>query len=287
MTITIQFQRPLQTVQSTFNGTVNVGFNVTEAGTFHIPLTFDNFSDAVPDLSITGIALTTSSNGAGSNTISGTAGKFNNVRVGDILSDVSTGTLTPKDTVARTVHSFEGLDYVVYSNSFTSSTLGVQAGDSVSGIGIPTNTVVDRIEYSTRRLFLSNEATATGETELTITPAVRVTAVRTSTAPSNPNQIEIDTTVATNGTNSTLTVKNGAREAVFGVLRLAPVNDSNGSRASFNIGFSSIPGSSVRGSANGLNPINHSALTFSGAGSFSFNGDAFLTEARVPRPLSA
>ena len=279
--VAIAFQR-LQTIASTFNTTIAPGFTVTQGAKFHIPLTFDGFSSAVTPRTVTATTVATAANGSGVTTITGTAGKFDQVRVGDIIDSLTTGTLAARAAVTVACATFQGLSYIVYPHTLDSTTLNVRAGDTVAGTGIGASAVVDRIEYATRRIFVTVASTATGGAiTITFQSPARVTAVRTSTAVANPNQIDLDTTAATNGVASTLVILNGAREAVFAVLAITPVGDSTAGRVSINLGVSLLPGSNVVGSADGLNPITHSTLAFTGAGSFNLSGDTFLTDARA------
>lgn len=275
----ISVQRALQTTTQEFVGELEAGFVLESGDRIFLPLLIDNFSG--PDISVTGINLT-----ATESTISGSAGKFDNIRPGDILSAVTTGSITANDPVAlNNIYTASGLKFVVYPESYTSVNLGVHAGDAITGTGIPASTFVERIDYDTRRIYITNACTATAiQTDVEVTPPVRVVAVRKSTATSNPNQIDIDSVVGTNGTNSTLTFVNGARDAVFAVLRITPVDSTTSATARFNVDVAYVAGDAVMGSPAGFNGLNFTSLTYTGLGVFNFNLDTFLATARIPQP---
>jgi hypothetical protein len=279
------FQRPLVTQASIFDATVTPGF-ITEdnADKFYLPIMYDNFT--IPNLTP---VVNTTTGQARLNAV--TAGDFDNVRVGDIVSSLSAGALTAKATIDRSCYAVKGQFYVVYPVTFTSSTLGVKVGDAVTGATanvIPANTVVDKIDYATRRIFLSNAVGTAGDIidVLTFTPPVRVTAVRPSTATTNANQIDIDSTIATGANGATATIKGGAREAISHVLRIEPVDTTVGSRVAYQISVSILAGTAVVGSASGNSDIDFTTLAYVTVGTYNFDADVFLLAARLPRPVS-
>lgn len=277
--VAVSFKRELITTQSTVNVDIIPGYLNETSDAMYLPLLVDDFT--APDLSITGCTLTSAAT-----KIVGTAGKFDDVRIGDIVSAASTGTLTAKATVERACGTFTGLKFVVYPSTNNSTNLGVKVGDAVTGTGIPANTVVDKIDHSTRRIFLDKNVTANGsEVTLTFAPPVRVTAVRPSTASSNANEIDIDSTVATNGANSTITIKTGGREAAVAILKITPVGSTSNGRVNVNVGFSSIAGAELVGTADGQ-PANMNTRGYSSLGSLVIDADAYFLAARVPRPTN-
>lgn len=270
----ITVKRPLAVTTSEEALVTTPGFLSEASEHVYLPFVFDDF--ATPNQSITGCTLTN-----GATKIVGTAGKFDDVRVGDIIVSASTGTLTAKSTVTRDCSTFTGLKYVVYPSTNNAGNLGVQVGDAVSGTGIPANTVVDRIDHSTRRIFLDKAATAVGaEVTLTFTPPIRVTAVRKSTATANANEIDIDTTVASTGSNSTVVVKNGANEAVPVVFRITSLGSDINANVTFKVAAAKLDGLGVQGAAAGFNGLTYGSLTYIGVGDVGFNADTFLTNAR-------
>lgn len=277
----ISIIRPLQTTTASFVGDIGAGSVVEIGDANYVPLFFENFNP--PDISITNITLT-----ANATTISGTVGKFDNVRPGDIVSTTSVGAFDAKPAVAvNNVYTVSGKNFVIYPETYTSTNLGVQAGDAILGTGIPASTFVERIDHSTRQIFITNACTASGvQTDIEVQPPIRVTAVRTSSAGTNANQIDIDSTVSVGGTDATLTITPGASLAVFAVLRFVPIDNTINSIARLDIGVSYISGNSVVGSADGLHGLEFTTLPYSGAGSFQFDADTFLTAARLPRPAN-
>lgn len=279
------FQRQLQQIIAAYAGEVTTGFLYEAGNKFYIPFTYDNFS--TPDLSPV-VNCTT-----GQSRLNATvAGSLDTVRVGDIVSALSgSGALTAKATIDRDCYAPKGQKYVVYPSTFTAGTLGVKAGDAVTGATasvIPSNTVVDKIDYDTFRIFLNNAIGSAGDVvdTLTFAPPARVTAVRTSTATSNANQVDIDTTIATGASGVTATIKNGAKEAVSHVLRIEPLDNTTGSKVGYTVSVSVLNGDDVKGSANGLNNIDVETLTYTTVGTYNFDGDAFLVKARLPRPTT-
>lgn len=279
------FQRQLQQIITAYAGDIDTGYIHEEANKFYIPFTFNNFTS--PDLTPTVNATTSQTK-----LTAATAGGFDNVRVGDVLVSLSgSGALTTKATFDRTCYCPRGQKYVVYPHTFTSETLNVQAGDAVTsattnvlGAGI----TVDKIDYASRRIFLSAAVGTAGDAVdvLTFAPPVRVTAVRTSTALTNANQIDIDSTIATGGSGLTATIQNGAKEAVSHVVRIEPINNSTGSKVTYTVSVSILSGTDVIGAPNGLNNINVTTLAYSTVGTYNFDADEFLVKARLPRPAT-
>jgi len=215
----------------------------------------------------------------------GTAGVFDSgIYVGDIITSVTTGSLTSPSTSTISCYTSSGLNYIVYPHTYTSSNLPMQSGDAISGTGIPSSTQVNTIDYTNRRIYLTNACTADGIATLTITPAIRVIAVRPSTATSNPNQIDISTTIATTITFATLTVLPGALDGMFGCLSLVPIGSSTSGKATFSVSAATLDGTKALGSISGFNGVDVTALSYGVLGTFSVNIDSFLLNARVPSP---
>lgn len=276
----ISIKRQLQSITADFNGTVETGFLYESAGKFYLPLTLDDFS--APDITLTAVAGALNA----TKLTSAVVGKFDNIREGDIVTSTSVGALTPPADTVRNCYTVKDLKYIVYADTFNASNLNVQAGDAVTGTGIGTNAVVDKIDYPTRRIFLSVASTASAAVDVTFEHPVRVTAVRTSKATANANQVDIDGTVSTAIVNSSVVFTPGAREAVMGVLQLQPVSNSTGSRLSYNAFISILDGTKVIGAANGLNNIDVASLNYVSIGTFGIELDRFLLTARVPSPTS-
>lgn len=279
------FQRQLQQILASYAGTVTTGFLYEAGNKFYIPITYDNFT--TPDLTPSVNATV-----GQSKLVASTAGAFDNVRIGDIVESLSGGgALTALTTVTHSCYAPEGQMYVVYPSDLTSVTLNVQAGDAVTSLTadvVPASTVVDKIDYNTRRIFLSNAVGVAGDVidDLTFAAPARVTSVRPSTSATNANEIDIDTTVSTGGSGLTATIVNGAREAVSHVVRLEPISNTTGSKVTYTASVSVLTGTEVKGAANGLNNINVENLNYTTVGSYSFDGDSFLINARLPRPAS-
>lgn len=275
-----EFKRRALVTQTDYTAQVAIGFNSSSASAFYIPVRYSNFK--IPDSTITG-ATTVSASGV----ITGTVGSFDALKVGDRLIDVSVGALGTAITVDRDCNQILGTNKLIYESSFTSSTLGVKAGDVASGTDIPVGAFVEYIDYAERTIYLSESIdTLTDETApidtITFTAPVRVTAVRTSTAATNPNQIEVTPAIATGGTDVTLTIEHGATEAVFSVIRLVPL-DSTSTQARMSIDVAYLPGTAVKPSDNGLNGITPTTYNYSNVGTLQFDADRFLLDAGLPR----
>jgi hypothetical protein len=285
MSISSFVQLPLVTAYSNYAFQYFVGFLTEDSTNEYLPITITQFS--IPTFTIPNVPLVLSAT-----TLTGVSGAFDNVRVGDIIQSVSTGAITAKSLVARTGFFLpSGSKFVVYPESYNSSTLGVKAGDAVtvtaSGTGIPVNSVVTRIDHASRTIYINNAITGASKiADLDFTPPTRVTAVRTSTATLNPNQIDFDSAVGTANASSTLTILPGAREAVFAALRLTPVSNSSAGQLNVNVAFATLPGSGVVGSANGLNNIDPTVLSYSTVGTIPVQLSKFLLDARVPAPTT-
>jgi hypothetical protein len=282
--VSIAIKRTILNTLADFTSSLVLGVPKEISGSFYIPFSLDSFS--APNISITGCTLTSTQT-----RINGTASAFDNVRVGDIVTSTSTGTLTAKTALTvDNCYTAQGLPFVTYPHTVDLATVGVKAGDAVSGGGIAANTKVDKIDYDSRRIYLTENCSATGiQTSgniLTFTPPIRVTAVRPSTATANANQIDIDTSVATSGAASTVVITPGAGEAVAYVLKVTPVDNTTGSQLSSTVEFALVPGTAVVGSTTGYNNLTFTTLTYLSLPAIKFDLDSYLTAARFPRPAS-
>jgi hypothetical protein len=272
---TVTFKRALQTLTSTYTASVITGIITETAGKFYLPISLDSFD--APDISIDGCTLTSTQT-----KISGTTGAFDNVRVGDVVTSTSTGTLTAKSTVTiNACYVVKLLSYIIYPD--TADISGIKAGDAVTGTGIGADCLVDKIDTVNRIIYLTVANTAAGANNITFTPPVRVTAVRKSTATANANQIDIDTTVATTGAASTVVITPGAGEAVIAVLKIEPLSNTTGGKLNINIAVSYGDGADVKGSTTGYSDLTFSTLSYSSLSTFGIDADTFLVDARLPR----
>lgn len=274
------FKRRALVTESDYTAEVAIGFNTSTASAFYVPVRYSNFS--IPDLEITGITTVTATA-----TIQGTVGAFDTLKVGDRLSAVSAGALGTPATVTRACNQILETDKLIYDSAFNSTNLGIKAGDVASGTDIPVGAFVEYIDYAERTIYLSEVIpTLTNEAapidDITFTAPCRITAVRTSTAASNPNQIEVSPAIGTGATGVTLTIEYGATEAVFSVLRLVPL-DSTSTQARYSVDVAYLPGTAVKPSDNGLNGITPDTYNYSNIGTLQFDGDRFLLDAGLPR----
>lgn len=217
------------------------------------------------------------------------AGAFDKVRVGDFLTAIATGSLTAKSNVSITnAYLASGLKEITYDETYNSTNLGVKSGDAITvasaGTGIPVSTIVTKVDYVARKIYVSNALTETKLAALSVTPKIRVTAVRKSTAVANPNEIDFDSTVATTGVAGNVTIKGGAVDGVFTVLRITPVDSLTNSKATLSIASATLNGSEVKGSTEGFNGLVYDTLTYSSIGQYQTDLDTYRTLAGVNPP---
>lgn len=220
------------------------------------------------------------------------AGAFDNVRVGDFITAVATGSLTAKSNVSVTnAYLASGLKEITYDETYNSTNLGVKSGDAITvasaGTGIPANTIVTKIDYTNRKIYVDKALTETKLANLTITPKIRVTAVRKSTATANANEIDFDSTVATTGVAGNVTIKGGAVDGVFTVIRVTPVDSLTNAKATLSIASATLNGSEVKGSTEGFNGLVYDTLTYSNIGQYQTDLDTYRTLAGVAAPTGA
>ncbi len=217
------------------------------------------------------------------------AGAFDKVRVGDFITAVATGSLTAKSNVTVTAaYLASGLKEITFDETYNSTNLGVKSGDAITvasaGTGIPANTIVTKIDYLARKIYVDKALTESKVANLQVTPKIRVTAVRKSTAVANPNEIDFDSTVATTGVAGNATIKGGAVDGVFTVLRITPVDSLTNSKATLAISSATLTGAEVKGSTEGFNGLVYDTLTYSNIGQYQTDLDTYRTLAGVNPP---
>jgi hypothetical protein len=220
------------------------------------------------------------------------AGAFDNVRVGDFITAVATGSLTAKSNVAvNNVYLASGLKEITYDENYNSTNLGVKSGDAITvasaGTGIPANTIVTKIDYVARKIYIDKALTESKVASVSVTPKIRVTAVRKSTATANANEIDFDSTVATTGVAGNVTIKGGAVDGVFTILKVTPVDSLTSAKAVITIDTVSLNGSEVKGSVEGFNGLVYDTLTYNNIGRYETDLDTYRTLAGVAAPTGA
>jgi len=220
------------------------------------------------------------------------AGAFDKVRVGDFITAIATGSLTAKSNVAvNNVYLASGLKEITYDETYNSTNLGVKSGDAITvasaGTGIPANTIVTKIDYVNRKIYIDKTLTESKVANVSVTPKIRVTAVRKSTATSNPNEIDFDSTVATTGVAGNVTIKGGAVDGVLTVIRVTPVDNPTNAKAAITIDTTALNGSQVKGSTEGFNGLVYDTLTYNNVGRYETDLDTYRTLAGVAAPTGA
>lgn len=150
-----------------------IGNDTTDS--IYLPVTYKDFAP-------TAFVLTGQTVVSGAATFTPSVEDFAKLRVGDIVSAISAGTVSIPSpaTYTRTARVYNNLDFIVLTgvNSLP------QDGDAISGTGIGANAVVTRVDTATRTVYLSAVSTESSlqasNITITITPAVRITSLNTS-----------------------------------------------------------------------------------------------------------
>ncbi|MGL5923679.1 hypothetical protein [Chroococcidiopsis sp.] len=278
---TVIIKRPLAVAIQSTAIEVSMGVPTASGSDYYVPMVV-NDSAAVPIGSPNAIAV-----GGQSKLKASTAGAFDTVRVGDVVSELSTGSLTVKPSVVlQDCYLASGTKIISYPDSPTSRILDIRAGDAVlASADVDADTVVDRIDYAARTIYLSKPLLAGTPAikNVTIKPVVRVTAVRLSTATADANEIDIDTTVATGAAQTAVTIVSGVREAVMGILRIQPLSNTTGSRLTVGVGVATPSGKLLIADVTGGSGLNPATQNYVSIGTFGIDADTWLTDIRVPR----
>jgi len=147
-----------------------VGNDSTDS--FFLPVTFSEY--AATPFTLTGQTLV-----SGGAVFTPSALDVVRLRVGDIISSLTAGTVTipVPATFTRPSHVYHGQNFIV----LTGSTVLPRDGDAVSGTGIGAAAVVTRVETATRTVYLSVVSTESSllasPVTVTFTPAVRIISI--------------------------------------------------------------------------------------------------------------
>jgi hypothetical protein len=279
---TISFQRQKLTTTDTFSVSVGINSPVEVGVNTYIPITIDEFPAL--DKTIPTVQLGT---GAASTFIKAlTPGAFDKVKVGDIIKSTAAGLITPLATTTLTaLVTAVGSKIAIFPSSFTSLTLPVKAGDKIASANLPANTVVDKIDYVKKLIYLTNNALTSGSLDATVTAPVRVTAVRGSTWPValDANQIDFDSVNTVTAASTSVTIGSGIREALMGVIKVATVGSTTNGVVSIQVGGYKNAGKDVSASNDGTGSNSYATYNYSSLGSLTLNADEFLLDAGVPR----
>lgn len=281
---TITFERQKLEITDPFVATISVNNPVEVGSNIYIPVTIDNFG--IPDKDIPTVALVS----ADTKLTTTVSGAFDSLKVGDMVSALSAGALTALSSGTITdLVTVAGSNIAIYPSTLTSSTLPAKAGDAISGTNIAANTVIDKIDYAKKLIYLTNNATTTGVSDATVDYLPRITAVRGSTWPvvAERNQVDIDTSVSTAAASSTVTFKSGVREALLGAIQISPVGSDTNGTISLQVNSYKNTGSLVTPSNDGTGANNYATFNYSNLGNITLNADEFLVDAGVPRDTVA
>lgn len=250
-----------------------VGNDTTDS--FYLPVTYRDFSP-------TAFTLTGQTVVSGAATFTPVALDFAKLRVGDIVSAVSAGTVTipAPATYTRPAKVYNALDFIVLT--------GVQSlpqdGDAISGTGIAGGAVVTRVDTATRTVYLSavntESSLAASNVTITVTPVVRIASLNTTTrlVTLNGNFAGTGTDVAGSltFTPSPFNPVLYYLEAIHTATTVDRLNVTV--RAYLQTGALAYD---VNGTAYDASTI--ASTTAQPVGNFFINTDAYLTAARKPR----
>lgn len=250
-----------------------VGNDTTDS--FYLPVTYRDFAP-------TPFVLTGQTVVSGAATFTPSVDDFAKLRVGDIVSAVSAGTVNipAPATYTRTARVYNNLDFIV----LTGSNSLPQDGDVVSGTGIAVGAVVTRVDTATRTVYLSLVSTESSlqasNVTITVTPAVRITSLNTGNrlVTLNGNFAGTGTDVAGSLT-FTPSPFNPVLYYLEAVHTASTVDRLNVSvRAYLQTGALAYD---VNGTAYDASTI--TSTSAQPVGNFFINTDAYLTAARKPR----
>jgi hypothetical protein len=151
-----------------------VGNDTTDS--FYLPVIYKDFAP-------TPFVLTGQTVVSGAATFTPSAEDFARLRVGDVMSAVSAGTVSipSPSTFTRTAKVYNGLDFII----LTGSNSLPQDGDAISGTGIAGGATVVRVDTATRTVYLSavntESSLAASNVTITVTPVARIASLNTTT----------------------------------------------------------------------------------------------------------
>lgn len=242
---------------------------------FYLPVTYRNF--APTPFTLTGQTVV-----SGTATFTPSAQDFAQLRVGDIISAVSAGTVNipSPSTFTRTAHVYHSLDFIV----LTGSSALPKDGDAISGTGIGAGAVVTRVDTATRTVYLSvanteSSVLATPVT-ITVTPAVRVTALNTTT-----REVTLNANFAGTGTDvsGSITFTPSSFSAVLYYLEAVHTATTVDR---LNVAVRAYPQTGALAfdaAGTGTDGTTITSVNPTPIGSFFINTDNYLTNARKPR----
>lgn len=250
-----------------------IGNDTTDS--FFLPVTYRDFSPTL-------FVLTGQTVVSGAATFTPSVLDFPKLRIGDIVSVVSAGTVNipVAATYTRTTKVYNGLDFIV----LTGSNSLPQDGDTISGTGIPASTTVVRVDTATRTIYLSASSTesslAASPVTITVAPVVRITALNTGN-----RLVTLNANFAGTGTSvaGSLTITPSAFNPVLYYLEAVHIA-STVDRLSVAVRAYIQDGSlayDVNGTAYDASTI--ASVGTTSVGNFFINTDAYLTNARKPR----
>ena len=209
------------------------------------------------------------------------AGDFAKIRVGDIVSAVSAGTVTipSPSTYTRTAHVYHTLNFIVLTGS---STLP-KDGDGISGTGIASGAVVTRVDVATRTVYLdlanTESSVLASPVTITVTPLVRVTALNTTT-----RQVTLSANFAGTGTDvaGSVTFTPSPFDPVLYFIEGRHTRSGNTLTGNYNV-YRQTGLLAFDALGTGTDATDLTSVTATALGSFTIDTDAYFLNARVAR----
>lgn len=250
-----------------------VGNDTTDS--LYLPVVYRDFTP-------TSFVLTGQTVVSGAATFTPSTIDFANLRVGDIVSAVSAGTVTIPSpaTFTRTAKVYEGLDFIV----LTGTSALPKDGDAISGTGIGSGAIVKRVDTASRTVYLTvvntESSVVASPVTITVTPAVRITALNTTT-----RLVTLNANFAGTGTDvaGSLTFTPSPFDAVLYYLECVHTATTV-DRLNIAVRTYSQTGTlAFDADGTGTDDTTLASVGQQPVGNFFINTDTFLTNARKPR----
>jgi len=209
---------------------------------------------------------------------------FAKLRVGDVISAVTGGTVTIpiSSTLSRTAHVYHSQNFVL----FTGSNSLPKRGDSISGTGIAISATVVRVDITTRIVYLSLPNTESSlfasPVSVTVTPLVRILSLVSATG-----IVTLSSNFAGTGTDvaTSIAFTPGLFDAIMYDIEGTHTRDGNTMTASFKI-YKQTGLLAYDGLGTGSDATTIASVSSVQLGSFTLNTDDYFVNARVARTAS-
>lgn len=209
---------------------------------------------------------------------------FAKIRVGDVVSAVSAGTVNipSPSTYTRTAHIYHSLNFIVLTG--TSSL--PKDGDGISGTGIASGAKVTRVDTATRTVYLdlanTESSVLASPVTITITPLVRVTGLNTTT-----RVVTLSANFAGTGTDvaGSITFTPNPFDPVIYFIEGRHTRSGNILTGNYNV-YRQTGLAAFDALGTGTDATDLSTVTATTLGSFTIDTDSYFLNARVARSAS-